>query len=38
MDPFCSEPEMRMYRTGDLGRWLDDGTIEFYYWVGTMIR
>lgn len=29
-DPFTSEPGVRMYKTGDLGRWLPDGTIEFF--------
>ncbi|CAM4488354.1 non-ribosomal peptide synthetase [Paenibacillus tarimensis] len=29
-DPFTDEPGVRLYRTGDLGRWLPDGTIEFY--------
>lgn len=30
VDPFVAEPDVRMYRTGDLGRWLPDGTIEFF--------
>ncbi|PZD92996.1 hypothetical protein DNH61_25410 [Paenibacillus sambharensis] len=29
-DPFTEDPGVRLYRTGDLGRWLPDGTIEFY--------
>ena len=29
-DPFAGNTEARMYKTGDLGRWLADGTIEFF--------
>jgi amino acid adenylation domain-containing protein len=29
-DPFVEEPSARMYKTGDLGRWLANGTIEFF--------
>jgi len=28
--PFSADPRARLYRTGDLGRWLADGTIEFF--------
>ena len=35
-DPFVEEPGARMYKTGDLGRWLEDGTIEF--WAATIFR
>lgn len=30
VDPFVPEAGVRMYKTGDLGRWLPDGTIEFF--------
>lgn len=29
-DPFAQEKGVRLYKTGDLGRWLPDGTIDFY--------
>ncbi|HLP61102.1 MAG TPA: amino acid adenylation domain-containing protein, partial [Candidatus Deferrimicrobium sp.] len=29
-DPFAKEEGIRLYKTGDLGRWLADGTIEFF--------
>jgi amino acid adenylation domain-containing protein/thioester reductase-like protein len=29
-DPFADKPYARMYRTGDLGRYLEDGTIEYF--------
>lgn len=29
-DPFVEEHARRLYRTGDLGRWLTDGTMEFF--------
>ena len=29
-DAFSDEPGARSYRTGDIGRWLADGTIEFF--------
>ncbi len=29
-DPFTEEKNVRLYKTGDLGRWLEDGTIEFF--------
>lgn len=29
-DPFSKGIERRLYRTGDIGRWLADGTIEYY--------
>ncbi len=29
-DPFVEEKGVRLYKTGDLGRWLDDGSIEFF--------
>ncbi len=29
-DPFIGVGETRLYKTGDLGRWLTDGTIEFF--------
>ncbi|MCU0286404.1 MAG: amino acid adenylation domain-containing protein, partial [Acidobacteria bacterium] len=29
-DPFREEKGVRLYKTGDLGRWLPDGTIEFF--------
>ncbi|MFC0215904.1 amino acid adenylation domain-containing protein [Paenibacillus chartarius] len=29
-DPFSEQPNRRLYKTGDLGRWLPDGTIEFF--------
>lgn len=30
VDPFTEQEGVRLYRTGDLGRWLSNGTIEFY--------
>ena len=29
-DPFSQQEGIRLYKTGDLGRWLADGTIEFF--------
>jgi amino acid adenylation domain-containing protein len=29
-DPFRAQPEARMYKSGDRGRWLPNGTIEFF--------
>ena len=29
-DPFSTGKLVRLYKTGDLGRWLPDGSIEFY--------
>ncbi|HLP46047.1 MAG TPA: amino acid adenylation domain-containing protein, partial [Candidatus Kapabacteria bacterium] len=29
-DPFAKEDGIRLYKTGDIGRWLADGTIEFF--------
>ncbi|GAA0372815.1 non-ribosomal peptide synthase/polyketide synthase [Bacillus horti] len=29
-DPFTTEKGVRLYKTGDLGRWLPDGSIEFF--------
>lgn len=29
-DPFARVSGVRLYKTGDLGRWLPDGTIEFF--------
>ncbi len=29
-DPFAGEVGARMYKTGDLGRWLPDGSLEFW--------
>jgi amino acid adenylation domain-containing protein/non-ribosomal peptide synthase protein (TIGR01720 family) len=29
-DPFSHQEGVRLYKTGDLGRWLPDGTIEFF--------
>ena len=30
IDPFRSDEMCRLYKTGDLGRWLTDGTLEFF--------
>jgi tyrocidine synthetase III len=29
-DPFCKAKDTRMYKTGDIGRYLEDGSIEFF--------
>ncbi len=29
-DPFIQKKRVRLYKTGDIGRWLPDGTIEFF--------
>jgi amino acid adenylation domain-containing protein len=30
IDPFAQEEGIRLYKTGDLGRWLPDGSIDFF--------
>ncbi|MDN9009505.1 non-ribosomal peptide synthetase [Brevibacillus laterosporus] len=29
-DPFADHKGIRLYKTGDMGRWLSDGTLEFF--------
>ncbi|MBG9798758.1 non-ribosomal peptide synthetase [Brevibacillus laterosporus] len=29
-DPFADHKGVRLYKTGDMGRWLSDGTLEFF--------
>ena len=37
-DPFCLTEKVRLYHTGDIGRWLPDGTIEYFSRVDDQVK